>query len=579
MIRNPGSAIPTKALGVILLVFAMAASAAAQTTYTWNGSVSTDYQVADNWTPTRSVPATNDILVISGGTYTLTNVKAETIGKLQITSGASATLSSAAAVTLNVAAAAGAFVVDAGTRLTFTGSFPITIGGLTVASAGQIYGDLIFTAQASTSSKLQVGAAGAVVFYSGSSCALVPQLTAAGSSFGGTSGGVVFSSGATFHQCALPDGTRLTTPAYGGANPFPVIQMNSGSNYVAWDKDGVSMAGRTFGNFIWRGTASLGVSVTDGRVTTIQNDLKTLPSGGATQAPIIFTLTGAADGVSQLIVGGNVVLTAGSGGMTDGGNPAAGTVINYEYRGDIDVQNAALYNANTNITRGTLLAGSATQNVNFAGKTLTNLIVRNSAGVNLTGAVTVSNQLNLQSGAVANGANLFKAPDGANGVVYTSGYVSGTLTRTINAANTGLRTFPVGTGSSSTGVDVNITSPGTGTGTIAVSSTASVHPNTINPASSVTRYWTVTGSGVDLSAGQASLVLHYLASDVPGGVTESAMIAARYAGTWTKFPNPGGTTVDTGTHTATVAGVTGFSDWALGAADFVPVGFSRISVE
>jgi hypothetical protein len=60
----------------------------AQTTYTWNGSVSSDWTVAANWTPSRAVVAGNDVLVFDGGStavFSITNVTSQTIGSILVT--------------------------------------------------------------------------------------------------------------------------------------------------------------------------------------------------------------------------------------------------------------------------------------------------------------------------------------------------------------------------------------------------------------------------------------------------------------------------------------------------------------
>jgi len=62
--------------------------ASAQITYTWNKTTSNSWAVSTNWNPTRTTPATNDILVFDGGltpTAVVTNLPttAQTIGRLR----------------------------------------------------------------------------------------------------------------------------------------------------------------------------------------------------------------------------------------------------------------------------------------------------------------------------------------------------------------------------------------------------------------------------------------------------------------------------------------------------------------
>ena len=103
----------------------------AQTTYTWNVAAG-DWTVAANWTPARTTPAVNDILVFNGSTTpnaTATNVPRQTIGKLRFINNVTARL-------------------VAGARITGTGT--ITRASSTVTGTGTSFltelseGDLIF---------------------------------------------------------------------------------------------------------------------------------------------------------------------------------------------------------------------------------------------------------------------------------------------------------------------------------------------------------------------------------------------------------------------------------------------------
>src|SRR5882672_547471 len=134
----------TGAVGVCLMVMT-SASAWAGTTYTWNQTGSASWAVAGNWTPTRTTPATDDILVFNNGaTTTATGVPAQTIGQLQVSGNTIVTLQAAAGVTLTVSGGAGAFSVGAGSTLTNAGASAITIN-LPTLSSGSISGLIDFT--------------------------------------------------------------------------------------------------------------------------------------------------------------------------------------------------------------------------------------------------------------------------------------------------------------------------------------------------------------------------------------------------------------------------------------------------
>lgn len=86
----------------------------AQVTYTWNGAGAEDYQVASNWTPARTAPATNDILAFNATSPILVkNVPLQTIGAIKIASGTSS-VSFATNSSLNV------LTLSAATPLIFT---------------------------------------------------------------------------------------------------------------------------------------------------------------------------------------------------------------------------------------------------------------------------------------------------------------------------------------------------------------------------------------------------------------------------------------------------------------------------
>lgn len=64
-----------------------------QTTYTWNQAGGGSWTTTTNWTPTRTTPANNDILVFQGtGNKTITNIPSQTIGRLTITGTTNVTL-------------------------------------------------------------------------------------------------------------------------------------------------------------------------------------------------------------------------------------------------------------------------------------------------------------------------------------------------------------------------------------------------------------------------------------------------------------------------------------------------------
>ena len=83
--------------GLLILFIGLAAllvcnNIYSQTTYTWIGGNS-NWTTATSWSPTRTVPATNDILQFTNGaTNTISNVPTQTIGRLRVTNNTNITL-------------------------------------------------------------------------------------------------------------------------------------------------------------------------------------------------------------------------------------------------------------------------------------------------------------------------------------------------------------------------------------------------------------------------------------------------------------------------------------------------------
>lgn len=540
-------------------------------TYTWNQTGTAAYNVAANWTPTRTTPAANDILIIDGtGTATpvITDLQTETIGELHVINNAYATVSAAAAITLTIAGDASSkdLEVAAGSTLKLTGggAFIVTIA-LGATANGVVDGDVIFNATAaSTPHRIISGQVDGLIFNSGATAAMAPT---AGSALGGfgtasapaaTPNGVRFASGATYYQGGLKDGTRS---AGTGSNPFALTQPSSavvfdlGSRYV--NLGGIpASSGRTYGYFHWRdgwgAVRNFGGGGTS--LCTVLNDFiidapgGTLPSGSVSPGTISFTLAGAA----ALQVNGDMIIKAGGAPITDSAAPAAASTV--DIKGNLIVEDPALFAPSTNANRVYRVNGATAQTVNFAGKTLSNLTIDNAAGVLLYDAVTLSGALDLVNGEVATSGTKILQANGT--VARTNGFVTGKLGRAVNAATTGVTAFPVGTAGLYTPVSIDITAGGTGTGTVVASATAGDHPNVPIAANAVDRFWTLTPTGI--SGYTATLVFTYLDAEL-GGATEADLKAAGYDTVWTPYS----TTIDTVLNTATATGVASLSDWTL----------------
>ncbi|HMF57209.1 MAG TPA: DUF4214 domain-containing protein [Pyrinomonadaceae bacterium] len=165
------------------------------------------------------------------------------------------------------------------------------------------------------------------------------------------------------------------------------------------------------------------------------------------------------------------------------------------------------------------------------------------------GDITVTGTAALTNGRVVTNANNLIIGS-AGTVTRTTGYVDGNLRKTYTA--TGSKTYEVGTANGYSPVTVNVTG---GTGDFTVKAVQGPQPN-VNAATSIQRYWTLTNTTIT----SADLTFQYLLADVMGNENNYKVIRVS-GGTPFAFPS---STVNTGTHTANVTGVTGFSDWTVG---------------
>ena len=102
-----------------------------------------------------------------------------------------------------------------------------------------------------------------------------------------------------------------------------------------------------------------------------------------------------------------------------------------------------------------------------------------------------------------------------------------------------------------------------GTGDLTVKATQTAQPNIPDPAKALLRYWTLTEGG----SITANLTFNYLdPTDIPGTANENAFVIFKYDGS---LSTPGGT-VNAGANTATINGVTQYSDWTLAEAPSAP---------
>jgi len=503
-----------------------------QTTYTWSGGGSGSWNTASNWTPTRTSPAVNDIIVFNtSAVVTLDYTSPQTIGQLQITGNSYVVFTQSAVHTLNIGAglAGDDFTIDAGSALVDSASTAVTTAVLT-GNTGSISG--MFRVRGVTGSSavahtLSVADAAGLTVLSGG---VIKQDTlSSGSMLGtsGTAGVVVFAAGSKFDQNA-------------GSNIFGLSQPSSKATFQAgsWWRYGVfngspAGSGRTYANLeIDAGAGSIGSS-TGGSVLTVDT-LK------VTSGTYNLGMTGTA--IANPIIRGSISVASGA---TLNFSPASGT---------------AYVSLNGGLSVVQTITGSGTITTN-TGAAKENFTVNNANGVLLGRDLNIAGTLTLTSGNITTGANkLIIASTGS--LSRTSGQIVGNLQKAVATGSPSI-TFEIGDATDYRPINLSFTNvTKAGNVTAAVSQTAGDHPqistSLIDPSKSVNRYWTMSNDTATFDSYSATF--NFIAGDVDGAANTSAFLVQRYNGSnWVS------TTTGTQAATSTQAtGLTAFGDFAIG---------------
>ncbi|MEI6455579.1 MAG: PKD domain-containing protein [bacterium] len=450
-------------------------------TYTWQGADGAPWNVAANWTPTRTTPAINDILIFNGGgTKTVTAVPTQTVAKIVISDNTTINLQSIAAVTLSIMGGTGADLdIPAGCALNLNAPNVIIIALLTTATAS-ISGSMTFSSTVSTAHRLTAADASAITFNAGAT--FTAGTFFSGNAFGNVkANSVIFASGSTYiHQA--------------GSNPFvnnppnSIVVFQTGSLYKLISNSTPSFSGKIYANFEMDAT---GVTVTTSGGSAVAMDNLTITNG---------TLNVNMTGTPGHSIKGNI--TVATGGTLNFAPSAAGTVR---------------------------LNGPAAQSISGDGiittGTNSTLEILNANGVDLGASITMNGKLKLTSGLLDLGSkNLLLGttstiegtPSAANMIIATG---AGQLQKGFSAAGSFL--YPVG---DSTGVaEYSPVTLAFTSGTFAAGNFAGVNlvnakfPDDPNTGSYLNRYWNVTQTGI--TGFSCNTSFQYLLADVVG--TES----------------------------------------------------------
>lgn len=507
-------------------------------TYTWTGgsvATPTDWNVAANWSPLRISKNPGDVLRFTNSTPTptVTNVagatagSTETIASLEIT-GSSPTFSSPAGNSLVISAGTGntGLTMDSSGGLNVTGANALTVS-LAGGTTANINGLMTFGGGAH---RLLSTTQNSVTF--GSTAIFSTQTGFTGSAFGDgaavdpNSPRVVFIGGSRYihNSGASP---------FGLASSQPLVAFQAGSEAVWLTNSGFQASGRTYANLRIGliGPSGIAASVSDSGTGNFNfNDLNIdSPSfAGASTSTLAFN----GSGTSTIGIHGNVFSNGpGAGGSLPDLNITPGS-------GGIQVSSGtALTFGNTGgSARGLNLDG----NVTISGNTSVALARIVQLGLSNVNTKTV----------IVNGLG-----DGLTGG--PSGYVIGSVQKPCdNSTNGSLNTlYPVGTTSGYSGVE--FTNGNCSNAVTRVNATGAKLP-AISGTNALDRYWSL--SLVSGTFNSTNLTFNYQQSDVPGTANENSFAIFKYDGS--TLTQPGGS-VNTTANTATINGVTSFSDWTL----------------
>lgn len=328
-----------RSLIIAILCLSVVFQAASQTTYTWNQSGGGNWATATNWTPSRSTPATNDILVINnGGAKTITNVITQTIGHLVIGGNTNVTLTpNGAARTLTLSNAGSALQVQAGSNLSLVGQSGGGTRSLTVRFTGA--GN---TAQIAGSVSLDITSNDPGIFNT-TNCAVAVS----GSLI--NNGGTITSSAATLTMAAgglYRHSMNGGTIATGTWSPGSLCEVTGVTSTVP---GGLNQA---FADLYWDCPAQSGNLTLNGQLTTVNEDLVIAHTG-----LYYLSLSSATNSTYTLNVGGNLEVNDDSWVAIVSGDNIVATV---NVAGDFDLSGAS--SSATYFDFYILSGGSATLN-------------------------------------------------------------------------------------------------------------------------------------------------------------------------------------------------------------------------
>ena len=336
---------------LLLWLIATPFLSAAQQTYTWNAA-SGSWTTASSWSPQRTAPAPDDILLFDASAIITDLPAAETVGKIYIYNNAAVSFSATAVSSISIgdpAIAAPHFAIASGSRLAIAGANSITLNIVPGCSA-QIDGSLSFGGSAH---RLRGTTAHAVTFSSGA--VFTADAGFSGNAFGDAAANknsVVFESGATY---ILRSGGN----PFGLAAPDAATIFNSGSIY-RHQRNGVgpSIGGRTYGNLYIEANINFS-GIGSARDCIIQNDLNVLSGFFSYKPNTLGTHTGNFNIYGNILLSDTSYIDIGSANMP-GGVQLLGTnqtIGNEGGMGSVSFDNFTVNNSSTTLSVPVTVSG------------------------------------------------------------------------------------------------------------------------------------------------------------------------------------------------------------------------------
>ncbi|MBL7741518.1 MAG: T9SS type A sorting domain-containing protein [Chitinophagaceae bacterium] len=303
----------------LLIAVLVTVAAMAQTTYTWQGADGASWATSTNWNPTRTTPATNDILQFNdGSTKSVTAVPTQTVGRLIVTSNTTVTLEAAAGVTLTLGNVTGTeLTIDAGSQFTMGTNVNVTLAN---NSTSTIAGTLTVNANRT---------------FDSDNTGVVSTVTGTIENSGtvsGTATRLLFSSGGTYIHAR--DGGAIPTAGWNAASNTEItgitITVPTGLN-------------QAFGNVEWDCTNQTAALSLAGALDDINGNLTVTSTG--TGSTYFVNNTG---GAVTITIDGDYIQTGG-------------TWVIVNTSGTVNVN----LNGNFNMSGGTLSRNGGTANFVF----------------------------------------------------------------------------------------------------------------------------------------------------------------------------------------------------------------------